>query len=127
MDIKTIQSKVVAFRDERDRAQFHDPRNLSAAIAVEAWELQEKFLRLTTEESWQKAKVDPEVADELADVINNCLLFAEACNIDVAQACLNKLEQNKAKYPVSKFKWSAKKYNEYSEDLSCKIGEKWYE
>ncbi|MEI6426220.1 MAG: nucleotide pyrophosphohydrolase [Candidatus Absconditabacteria bacterium] len=127
MEITELQKHILDFRDERDWAQFHNPKDLSASIAVEAAELQEKFLRLSTADAQAKGQQDPEVADELADVINNCLLFAEACNIDVAQACLQKLEHNKAKYPVDKSKGSAKKYTEYQSDLSCKIGEKGYE
>lgn len=127
MEITELQKYILDFRDERDRAQFHNSKDLAASIAIEAAELQEKFLRKTVEESTTIGQQDPEVADELADIINNCLLFAEACNIDVAQACLQKLEHNKAKYPVDKSKGSAKKYTEYQQDLSCKIGEKWYE
>ena len=115
MEITELQKHILDFRDERDRAQFHNPKDLAAAIAIEAAELQEKFLRLTTETAQLKWQQDPEVADELADVINNCLLFASSCNIDISSACLQKLEHNKAKYPVDKSKGSAKKYTEYKE------------
>ncbi len=113
MNIIELQRHIIEFRDERDRAQFHNPKDLSAAIAIEAAELQEKFLRKTVEESITTGQQDPEVAHELADIINNCLLFAETCNIDVAQACLKKIEHNKAKYPADKVKGNAKKYTEY--------------
>ena len=39
-----VTEKILAFRDERDWAQFHTPRNLAAAIAIEAAELQESLL-----------------------------------------------------------------------------------
>jgi len=113
MEITELQKHILDFRDERDRAQFHNPKDLAAAIAIEAAELQEKFLRKTVEESITTWQQDPEVADELADIINNCLLFASSCNIDIAQACLKKLEHNRDKYPVDKVKGSAKKYTEY--------------
>jgi hypothetical protein len=35
---------ILRFRDEREWAQFHTPRNLAAALAVEAAELQETML-----------------------------------------------------------------------------------
>ena len=111
MEITELQRHILDFRDERDRKQFHNPKDLAASIAVEASELQEKFLRLSTADAQLKWQQDPEVADELADVINNCLLFAASCNIDIAQACLNKLEHNKAKYPVDKAKSKCVKYN----------------
>ena len=40
----SILSEIVAFRDERDWAQFHTPKNLAAALAIEASELQEQML-----------------------------------------------------------------------------------
>jgi len=49
MEITELQKHILDFRDERDRAQFHNPKDLAAAIAIEAAELQEKFLRLSTE------------------------------------------------------------------------------
>ena len=127
MEITELQKHIIDFRDERDRAQFHNPKDLAASIAIEAAELQEKFLRKTVEESTTTGQQDPEVADELADIINNCLLFAQACNIDVAQACLKKIEHNKAKYPADQVKGKADKYTKYQVDAGCKIGEKWYE
>ena len=43
-EIKTITAEIRAFIDERDWAQFHNPKELAAAIAIEAAELQEQFL-----------------------------------------------------------------------------------
>jgi NTP pyrophosphatase (non-canonical NTP hydrolase) len=47
--------KVLKFRHERDWEQFHRPKELAAAIAIEAAELQELFL-------WHVA----EYADDIA-------------------------------------------------------------
>jgi hypothetical protein len=38
------------FRDDRDWKQFHNPKDLAAAIAIEAGELQEHFLWKTKDE-----------------------------------------------------------------------------
>jgi len=70
--LEALMSAICRFRDDRDWAQFHTPKNLAAAIAIEAAELQERFL-------WQaNAEVDSDltdtaklaaVADEIADVV----------------------------------------------------------
>ena len=43
MDIKKLQSKLKKFSSERDWDQFHNPKNLSSALSVEASELLEIF------------------------------------------------------------------------------------
>ena len=50
-DLEDIQRKILAFRNERDWAQFHDPKNLAEALSIEAGELLENFLWKTTEQS----------------------------------------------------------------------------
>jgi hypothetical protein len=50
-DLESIQKKILSFRNERDWAQFHDPKNLAEALSIEAGELLENFLWKTTEQS----------------------------------------------------------------------------
>jgi NTP pyrophosphatase (non-canonical NTP hydrolase) len=50
-DLESIQNKIISFRNERDWAQFHDPKNLAEALSIEAGELLENFLWKTTEQS----------------------------------------------------------------------------
>ena len=47
-NLPDIHTRLRHFRDERDWAQFHRPKNLAAAITVEAGELQELFVWSTT-------------------------------------------------------------------------------
>lgn len=49
MDFNKIKNAILKFRDERDWKQFHNPKDLATAISIEAWELQEKFLRKSQE------------------------------------------------------------------------------
>jgi NTP pyrophosphatase (non-canonical NTP hydrolase) len=42
--LQDLINKLTAFRDARDWAQFHDPRNLALALSIEAAELNELFL-----------------------------------------------------------------------------------
>ena len=43
-----LLEKIIAFRDERDWQQFHNPKDLAAGLAIEAAELQELFLWKTS-------------------------------------------------------------------------------
>ena len=68
-NLSSIIKEIIKFRDDRDWLQFHDPKNLSQAISIEAAELQEIFLWKSTEES---KNLTPEkfqkVQDEIADI-----------------------------------------------------------
>ncbi len=113
MDFNEIMKQLLAFRDERDWRQFHDPKNLAAAIAIEAAELQEIFLWCKVEESRQRAtEKKKEVADEIADIMMYCLLFAHETGVDIEQAIKEKMLANARKYPVEKARGNSKKYNE---------------
>jgi NTP pyrophosphatase (non-canonical NTP hydrolase) len=103
---KTIEA-LIKFRDERNWDQFHNPKDLAIALNIETSELLELFL-------WKKAdEADREkVREELADVFAYALLIANKYNLDVEKIVLEKIQKNAVKYPVSKSKDSAKKYNE---------------
>jgi len=100
-------SRLRQFRDDRDWKQFHNPKDLSLALSVEAAELLELFLWKSPEEADVK-----KVKEELADVIAYALLLADTYDLDVEQIVLDKISQNEKKYPVSKAKGTAKKYTE---------------
>ena len=101
---------LIEFRDARDWKQFHDPKNLAAALGIEAAELNEVFLWKSTEGS---RDVDiNRVKEELADVLAYALLMAEAFDLDPQQIVLDKVKTNAEKYPVEKAKGTAAKYSE---------------
>jgi len=106
-DIKEITEALLEFRDERDWAQFHNPKDLALALNIEAGELLESFLWKSSEQ----ADMD-KVKEELADVFAFAFLLAEQCGFDVKQIVLEKIEKNALKYPVAKAKGTAKKYTE---------------
>jgi NTP pyrophosphatase (non-canonical NTP hydrolase) len=105
-DIKLLQAEILAFRDERDWAQFHNTKDLAAGLSIEAGELLECFL-------WKKPEeADPaKIREELADVIVYALLIAAQANIDIPEAVRAKLKANAAKYPVDKAKGRSDKYD----------------
>ena len=106
-DLEELRKAIVQFTQERDWDQFHNGKDLSLALSIEAAELNEAFL-------WKDAKdVNVErVKEELADIFNYAILIADKYDFDVKQIILDKLRRNAEKYPVEKAYGSAKKYNE---------------
>lgn len=105
--IEDLQAKVVAFTQERDWDQFHNPKDLAIALSLEASELLEAFLWKKPEEAKSE-----KIKEELADVVNYALLIADKFSLDLYDIVVEKLKVNAQKYPVDKAKGSAKKYNE---------------
>lgn len=106
-EINEITQSLLNFRNERDWEQFHNPKDLSIALAAEAGELLELFLWKNPEEANAE-----KVKEELADIFSFAFLLAEKYKLDVKQIVLDKIEINSKKYPVDKAKGTAKKYNE---------------
>ena len=114
-----ILAAVARFRDDRDWAQFHTPKNLAAAISIEAAELQERFLWKTDAEvdrDLADAAKRAGVAEEIADVVMFAMLLADRLGLDLAEAITAKLAANAAKYPVELARGSARKYTELRGD-----------
>lgn len=80
------------------------------ALAVEASELMEHFMWDTPDQSVSRVS-DPEVAEELADIVVYALEFANIAGIDLSTAIEQKMLKNAAKYPVEKAKGNALKYD----------------
>jgi dCTP diphosphatase len=111
-ELNAIQQKILAFRNERDWAQFHDPKNLAEALSIEAGELLENFLWKTTEQSRNlTAEELKNVKEELADIFIFLTYLSEEYKIDLLAEVEKKIALNEAKYPVAKAKGSAKKYS----------------
>lgn len=105
--IDEMQHALRTFRDERDWAQFHNPKDLAVALSIEASELLECYLWKPSEQAALSA-----VKEELADVFAYALLLADQYHFDVKQIVLEKIAKNALKYPVEHAKGSAKKYTE---------------
>lgn len=106
-----VLGDVLAFRDARDWKQFHTPKNLAVSVSLEAAELLEVFQWLRDGESISEEKRS-RAADEMADVLIYLLLLSDSLKVDLLPSVRAKLHKNKLKYPVSKAKGSAKKYDE---------------
>jgi NTP pyrophosphatase (non-canonical NTP hydrolase) len=110
--LRELRDELRAFAAERDWDQFHSPRNLATALAVEAAELLEPFQWLTDEQS---RALPPEtraaVEEELADVLLYLVRLADKLDVDLAAAARAKLVRNGEKYPVEKARGSSRKYD----------------
>jgi dCTP diphosphatase len=102
------------FSAERDWEQFHSPKNLAAALTVEAAELLEHFQWLTEEQS-RHLDEDKKtaVAEELADVLLYLLQLADKLQVDLPAAAERKLALNAVKYPAAQVRGTSKKYSEF--------------
>jgi NTP pyrophosphatase (non-canonical NTP hydrolase) len=106
-DLDKLISQILEFRDRRNWAQFHNPKDLALGLSVEAAELNEQFL-------WKKPdEADPKrVREELADVLIFALMLLEKYGLDFEKIILEKLAANEEKYPVDKARNSAAKYTD---------------
>jgi dCTP diphosphatase len=115
-DLIAIRDLVRTFVTERDWDQFHTPKNLSAALSVEAAELLEHFQWLQTgvraELGEDKRR---EVSHEMADVLVYLVRIADKLDIDLGAAVQEKMVLNRAKYPADKVRGDARKYDQYPE------------
>jgi dCTP diphosphatase len=119
MDLEVISAKIRAFRDERDWAQFHNPKDMAIAISIEASELLEHFLWKSPEELNDRiSEKREEIEEEIADIGIYLTELADNLEIDLLAAMEKKIEKNALKYPAQRVKGSSKKYNEYSENNS---------
>jgi dCTP diphosphatase len=113
--LSSLSEKVSRFRDERDWLRFHNPKDLSVAISIEAAELLELFLwkeKQTAESVKRNRKQLLSVEGEMADVAIYLLSLSNVLGIDLAKVITKKLQSNALKYPVSKSKGKADKYDE---------------
>lgn len=111
--ITGLTEKILVFRDERDWLQFHTPKDMAAAVAIEAAELQELFLWKNEQEQREIARTKRErVGEELADIAVYLFELAHNLEYDLGQLIEDKLSKNAVKYPIARSKGSSKKYDE---------------
>lgn len=108
-----MRDEIRKFSEEREWDKFHSPKNLAAALVVEAAELLEHFQWLTEEESNSlSADKQAKVKAEISDVFIYLVRLADKLNVDLISAANEKIVSNAEKYPVAKAKGNSKKYNE---------------
>jgi NTP pyrophosphatase (non-canonical NTP hydrolase) len=97
--MKHVQELLRKFRDERDWAQFHTPKDLAISVSIEAGELLELF-------QWRGDGHDVDgldrarIADEAADVLLYTLMLFDRLGLDAEAEALKKIELNEKRFPI---------------------------
>lgn len=104
-----VKEEILKFNQERDWDQFHSVENLAKSISIEAGELLECF-------QWNSNYNEKEVCEELADVVNYCILLADKLNVNLEDIVLDKLEKTRLKYPINKSKGKSTKYDKFERE-----------
>src|SRR5687767_7777693 len=114
LDLEKLRVELRRFAKARDWDQYHSPKNLGMALAVEAGELLERFQWLTEEQSRKlDAKTLRAVEEEIADVQIYLVRLADKVGVDIGGAVKRKMRLNRARYPARLVKGSIRKYFAY--------------
>jgi len=112
-DWKSLRDEIVAFRDARDWAQFHTPKNLASALVVEASELLSIFQWTPDSElDVRCAEKREEIEHEVADAYIYLVFLAYALGIDLDEAAKRKMALNAEHYPADRARGNVRKYTE---------------
>lgn len=109
-ETKNILKEINQFRDERNWRQFHNEKDLSLSISLEAAELLELFQWKSSEEVVNNNR--ERLAEELADVLIYSYMLADNLDFDINEIISKKLVKNVEKYPLEKSKDNNAKYND---------------
>ena len=105
--ILELKNFVEDFVQEREWSQFHNAKNLSMALTIEAGELMDIFKWNTPgecESMMSEKNTRQEETDELADIIIYAIAFANRNNINISNAIDQKMIKNRIKYPTDKYR-----------------------
>ena len=97
MNMRDLQARVIKFRDERDWAQYHNPKDLAISLSLEAAELLEVFQwkdASQVEALRSNTEVCQRVKEELGDIFIYALTLAHEFDFDPTEVVLDKVRVN---------------------------------
>jgi dCTP diphosphatase len=101
-DLQLLRDGMRRFTDERDWAQFHDPKSLILALVGEVGELAELFQWLPADQA-QELSQGPQLrqraGEEMSDVLLYLVRLADVLGIDLATAAVAKLADAERRFP----------------------------
>jgi dCTP diphosphatase len=99
LNLSDITRQFRAIAEIKGWQVYHTPKNLAAAVAVEASELLAEFQWLTAEES-QRLNLEKKacVANEVADVMMYLCELCEQLNINISEAVQTKVKINTQRF-----------------------------
>ena len=101
--LEDLQRELREFRDERDWAQFHDPKSLILALVGEVGELAELFQWVPADEAaarFRDGLPRQRAAEEMSDVLIYLLGLASILDIDLLGAARDKLASSRERFPA---------------------------
>lgn len=111
--MENLRRAILEFVRKREWQRYHSPKNLAASLSIEAAELQEIFLWLDNDESYNLTEEQLfRLREEIGDVMINLVNLATKFNIDPTECAMKKLEKIAANYPEDLARGNAKKYTE---------------
>jgi len=109
-----LTERLLRFRDARDWKQFHTPKELAIAVAIEAAELLEHFRWMRDDEVAEHLAAERDaVADEVADVAAFLIYLADALQLDLIETVNRKFDRNDERYPVDRARGVHTKYTRF--------------
>jgi NTP pyrophosphatase (non-canonical NTP hydrolase) len=111
--IAELTKLALAFRDERDWKQFHNPKDMALSLVLESAEVLELMQWKNGKELDEHlARNRAKLAEELSDVLFWVLAMANDFGIELGESFKAKLIENAKKYPIDKAKGVSTKYTE---------------
>jgi len=105
--VAALKGIVNDFVTERCWQPFHDPKNLSTSIAIEAAELMEHFQWLRSDQLGS-IREDTDamrgICEEVADIMAYVISFANVMGIDISSTLEEKMKRNAVKYPADEYR-----------------------
>ena len=101
IEVDELLEALRKFRDERDWAKFHTPKDLAVSVSIEAGELLELFQ--WGHDGHEVADLDvAHIADEASDVLIYTLLLFDRLGLDPREEVLAKIARNARRFPIDK-------------------------
>lgn len=116
MNLQELTDRVVEFRDRRDWSQFHHPKELASALAIEVAEVMELFRFKSPEEIQERLKEEAytqQLGAELADSLFLLLLLAHDSGLPLQRCFEEKMKLLEHRYPEDRCRGRNDKWTEY--------------
>ncbi|MFT3991254.1 MAG: nucleotide pyrophosphohydrolase [Luteolibacter sp.] len=111
--ISALTAKIQRFVDAREWRKYHNPKDLSVAIAAEAGELMQHFVWQQDDQIEARCSArKPEIASEIADVAILLFELADNLGLSLGEVMEAKIANNEQRYPVEKARGNNLKYSE---------------
>lgn len=111
--IAALTDRIQRFVDARDWRVYHNPKDLSVAIAAEAGELMQHFVWQQDDQIASRVETKrDEIASEIADVAILLFELADNLGMNLGEVMERKIAHNESRYPVEKARGNNRKYSE---------------